>query len=78
MKVMIVGPNLKHGLGGVANYYNAVLPKLKTRDISLSYLETGSENASGKYLYILTDQLRHFYSLIFNRPTWFTSIPPSM
>jgi len=73
MKILITGPSLS-GKGGVACYYNSVLPYLSdTCDIK--YFELGSEN-NRSYLHPLSDQLNFFrliskcnYNLVLINPS---------
>ena len=57
MKVLVVGPD-RSDPGGVANYYNAVFPRLSVEDVEAHYLEIGSTRGDGTGLHILGDQLR--------------------
>jgi hypothetical protein len=57
-RVMLTGPALRD-LGGVASYYNAVLPGLKRSDeFDIDYLEIGSTFGQGSRLYFLKDQIK--------------------
>ncbi len=56
--VLITGPSLQEQ-GGVANYYNAILPHLRERsDFDVHYMEVGSAKGSCGVLHPLVDQLR--------------------
>ncbi|MDV6340823.1 glycosyltransferase family 4 protein [Nitrosomonas sp. Is24] len=58
LKVLITGPSLSDQ-GGVAGYYNAVLPFLRELDsLSIHYMEIGSTKGMGGSLYPLMDQIR--------------------
>lgn len=55
--VLITGPSLRDP-GGVANYYNAVLPFLETDDrLDVQYLEIGSTHGNSGILHPLSDQM---------------------
>jgi len=55
--VLVVGPGL-NGLGGVANYYSTVYPRLSRSGVSPHYLEIGHAKAAWKYLHPFADQVR--------------------
>lgn len=58
MNVLITGPSLSDQ-GGVANYYNAVLPFLRKQDsLNIHYMEIGGTKGKGGILHPLADQLR--------------------
>ncbi len=57
IKVLITGPSLRDQ-GGVANYYNAVLPWLPGNGIEAEYVEIGSTHAGKRARLILRDQVR--------------------
>lgn len=58
LNVLITGPSLSDQ-GGVAGYYNAVLPFLREQDsLNIHYLEIGSTKGMGGSLYPLMDQIR--------------------
>jgi len=68
MKILITGPALA-GSGGVASYYNAVLPHLRQQDdLGIQYLEIGSYDSSGGILHPLVDQVRFLRTLARIRP----------
>ncbi|HEQ71153.1 MAG TPA: hypothetical protein ENN69_01570, partial [Spirochaetia bacterium] len=67
MRVLVTGPSLKDQ-GGVAGYYNALLPFLKHEGIAVSYLEIGGTHAAGGILSPLVDQLRFRSALRRFRP----------
>lgn len=58
MKVLIVGPSLNPEVGGVAHYYNAVLPRLSPLEVEAHYLEIGSHHGRKRIGHVVTDQLR--------------------
>lgn len=62
MKVLVVGPD-RQDPGGVANYYNAVFPRLANDSIATRYLEIGSTRGGGGVFHALTDQFR-FWGMI--------------
>ena len=62
MKVLVVGPD-RNDPGGVANYYNAVFPRLSGDGVEAYYLEIGSTHGSKSRLHILGDQLRFWKML---------------
>lgn len=62
MKILIVGPDLTDP-GGVANYYNAVLPSLYQTEYEISYLEIGSTKSHSSRWHPFLDQLR-FFSMV--------------
>jgi glycosyltransferase involved in cell wall biosynthesis len=62
MKVLVVGPD-RNDPGGVANYYNAVFPRLSGDGVEAHYLEIGSTHGSKSRLHILGDQLRFWKML---------------
>lgn len=57
MKVLVVGPDLKDQ-GGVANYFNAVFPRLGDAEVTPQYLQIGSTHGQKLPLHILLDQVR--------------------
>jgi len=57
MKVLVVGPD-RSDPGGVANYYNAVFPRLSDQSIAVEYLEIGSTHVARSWLHPFMDQLR--------------------
>lgn len=62
MKVLVVGPD-RQDPGGVANYYNAVFPKISDREVTAHYLEIGSTRGRGRGLHIVQDQLRFWRTI---------------
>lgn len=62
MKVLVVGPDRKDP-GGVANYYNAVFPRLSDDEISAHYLEIGSTHGGRSGLHIIGDQVRFWRTI---------------
>ena len=62
MKVLVVGPDRKDP-GGVANYYNAVFPRLSGDEISAHYLEIGSTHGGRSGLHIIGDQVRFWRAI---------------
>ncbi|MGZ0020682.1 glycosyltransferase family 4 protein [Nitrosomonas sp. wSCUT-2] len=68
MNVLITGPSLSDQ-GGVANYYNAVLPFLREQNsFTTSYMEIGATNGNGGILHPLIDQLRFRETLNRTKP----------
>lgn len=57
IKVLITGPSLQDQ-GGVANYYNAVLPWLAAEGVQAEYLEIGSTYGKGRLLHFIGDHVR--------------------
>src|SRR5690242_15547298 len=57
MKVLLVGPHLDDP-GGVASYYNSVVPRFSGSDVSIEYLEIGSASDNGFWRHKVTDQIR--------------------
>lgn len=62
MRVLIVGPDLDDP-GGVANYYNAVLPRLSVDGIEVQYLQIGSTHGGRYGLHIIADQFRLWHTI---------------
>ena len=62
MKVLVIGPD-RNDPGGVANYYNAVFPRLSDVEITAYYLEIGSTHGNSSLMHIIKDQLRFWRSL---------------
>jgi len=62
MKVLVVGPDRKDP-GGVANYYNAVFPRLSGGEISAHYLEIGSTHGKSSFRHLIIDQFRFWRML---------------
>jgi len=62
MKVLVVGPD-RNDPGGVANYYNAVFPRLSEDGVEAHYLEIGSTHGGMSRLHIIGDQLRFWKTL---------------
>jgi glycosyltransferase involved in cell wall biosynthesis len=67
MKVMIVGPD-RQDPGGVANYYNAVFPRLGDNEVTPYYLAIGSTYAGSGVKHIITDQIRYWKALSEYKP----------
>jgi glycosyltransferase involved in cell wall biosynthesis len=68
MRILITGPSLSDQ-GGVANYYNSILPILRERsDFDIHYLEIGSTKRSYGALHPLADQIRFRQSLNYLNP----------
>ena len=68
MRVLITGPSL-HDEGGVANYYNAVLPYLKDdARLSVEYFEIGSTRDAAGILHPFADQARFYQAVHKSRP----------
>lgn len=58
MDILITGPSLADQ-GGVASYYNAVLPHLREQNgVNMHYIEVGRTNSAGGILHPLVDQIR--------------------
>ena len=57
LKVLVLGPD-RDDPGGVANYYNAVFPRLSGDGVEAHYLEIGSTHGGKSRLHIIGDQLR--------------------
>lgn len=68
-KIFITGPHLDDP-GGVANYYNSIMPELeKIENLDITYHFVGSTAVSGNnYLHWLNDQYRTFMAIKKNRP----------
>jgi glycosyltransferase involved in cell wall biosynthesis len=62
MRVLVVGPG-RNDIGGVANYYNSVLPRLSNDEITVHYLEIGSTHGRSRALHIILDQIRFWQTL---------------
>lgn len=62
MRVLVVGPD-RHDPGGVANYYNAVFPRLSHGEVAAHYLEIGSTRGHGRGLHIILDQFRFWRAI---------------
>lgn len=62
MKVLVVGPD-RQDPGGVANYYNAVFPKISDDAVTAHYLEIGSTRGHGRGLHIVLDQIRFWLAI---------------
>jgi len=62
MIVLVVGPD-RGDPGGVANYYNAIFPRLSDDKIIAHYLAIGSTRGHGGKLYILFDQIRFWQEI---------------
>ena len=68
MKVLITLPSL-NGKGGVANYYNSIMPFLNlNKEFNMSYLEIGTSQGSYNFLHPLYDQIRFFNRILLNKP----------
>ena len=68
MKVLITGPSLDDP-GGVAGYYNSVLPHLRVVEPEgINYMEIGGTHSSLGFLHPLNDQVRFFRTLRRLRP----------
>jgi glycosyltransferase involved in cell wall biosynthesis len=66
---LITGPSLGADPGGVAAYYNAVLPHLRQMLGVVHYLEIGSTRRCGGIFHPLVDQLRLYAALRRLRPS---------
>ncbi len=62
MHVLVVGPD-RADQGGVANYYNAVFPRLSNDDVTVHYLEIGSTKGKGGIKHIILDQIRYWRTI---------------
>jgi glycosyltransferase involved in cell wall biosynthesis len=67
MKVLVVGPD-RQDPGGVANYYNAVFPRLSDGAVAAHYLEIGSTRGHGRGLHIILDQIRFWRTITHINP----------
>lgn len=67
IQVLIVGPD-RQDPGGVANYYNAVLPRLSDDAVTAHYLEIGSTHGRGRLAHVVLDQFRFWQTLHSLRP----------
>lgn len=67
MRVLIIGPDLSDP-GGVANYYNAVFPRLANETIQTQYLAIGSTRSGSRFAHIFKDQLCFWNTLNKFRP----------
>jgi len=56
-KILLTVPSL-HDQGGVANFYNSLLPYLSTKEFLAATLEIGSTKGRNNPLYPFTDQIR--------------------
>jgi glycosyltransferase involved in cell wall biosynthesis len=61
-KVLVVGPD-RSDPGGVANYYNAVLPRLSNSSYEIFYFEIGSTRGGGRIAHVIMDQFRFWRAL---------------
>lgn len=61
-RVLIVAPHLQ-GLGGVANYYKAILPLLKEGHFLIDHFVVGSAKSKKKLLHRLTDQINFHHKI---------------
>jgi glycosyltransferase involved in cell wall biosynthesis len=69
MNILITGPSLADQ-GGVASYYNAVLPHLSAQEkIGIHYMEIGGTKGMGGVLHPLIDQIRFRRTLAVINPT---------
>ena len=66
MRVLLTCPSLTDH-GGVAGYYKAILPFLRTDKIAVTVLEIGSTAGRGKILHPLLDLARVFLWLCLDR-----------
>jgi len=67
IKVLVVGPD-RCDPGGVANYYNAIFPRLSNSDVEAHYLSIGSTHGQQSRMHVLTDQLRFWRAIGRVRP----------
>ena len=75
-KILITLPAFQDP-GGVATFYNSILPHLQNEEYDFITLEIGSTKGHGNKLYPLSDQLRFRRSLISHRPN-LVHINPSL
>lgn len=74
--ILITLPSLQDQ-GGVASFYNAILPSLSGGEYAVSTLQIGSTSGHGNRLYPITDQLR-FRRTITNHRSSLVHINPSL
>jgi glycosyltransferase involved in cell wall biosynthesis len=67
MKVLVVGPD-RQDPGGVANYYNAVFPRLSNGEVIAHYFEIGSTYGKSRIAHVVNDQIRFWRILDQFRP----------
>jgi glycosyltransferase involved in cell wall biosynthesis len=67
IRVLVTGPSLQDH-GGVANYYNAVIPHLSQGGIDAHYLEIGSTHGYGRFMHVIVDQIRFWRAITSLRP----------
>ncbi len=68
-KVLITLPSLQFDLGGVAAYYNAIIPYLEKSDTyTIEKFEIGTTHSKNTVFHIITDQLRFIFKIIINPP----------
>jgi glycosyltransferase involved in cell wall biosynthesis len=60
--VLLVGP-YRDDPGGVASYYNSVLPQLSASEFTIRYLEIGRGSRTGFWLHKVRDQVRFWREL---------------
>lgn len=75
-KILLTVPSLQDQ-GGVANFYNSILPHLSNGKYIASILEIGSTKGKNNPLYLFTDQLRVHSFLVRHRPN-LVHINPSL
>ncbi len=66
MKILITGPSLSDQ-GGVASYYNAVLPLLQA-ELSADYFELGGTTARNGLMHFISDQIEFYCTIKKNKP----------
>ncbi|MEZ5541461.1 MAG: glycosyltransferase family 4 protein [Pseudomonadota bacterium] len=66
-RILLVGPSLQDQ-GGVANYYNAVYPRLGMPGLDIDYLQIGSTHGRRSGFHVLADQYRFWRKLGSFRP----------
>ena len=63
-KILITLPCLKEDPGGVANYYNSVLPHMyKSNQFKIELFELGSTHGEKKFLHQIMDQINYILKL---------------
>jgi glycosyltransferase involved in cell wall biosynthesis len=62
IQVLVVGPD-RQDPGGVANFFNTVLPLLSDDVVNAHYLEIGSTHGRGRLAHVVFDQL-HFWKTL--------------
>lgn len=76
MKILVVGPG-RQDPGGVANYYNAVFPRLSNDEVTAHYFEIGSTHGKSRIAHIIIDQIR-FWKIVFQFNPDIVHLNPSL